>query len=206
MVDQRRTRNIDEAAKKFAEALAESYKTVYQHAEETQERQAGLTREFFERVTDNLREQTESGRATSERLTEQARTQQKASQALAQESVAAYMGFLDSLFTRYESGAEMATRRTQEAIGVTTRSAADATVRGTEVTARSVDATVESAREINETATFPIAGYDEKSVEEVIERLDALSDEQIRQLRDYERNNKDRKSLIDRFDSKLRAS
>ena len=36
-------------------------------------------------------------------------------------------------------------------------------------------------------------------------RLDSLSAEQIRHLRAYEKANKNRQSLIDRFDSKLRA-
>ncbi len=54
-------------------------------------------------------------------------------------------------------------------------------------------------------ATFPITGYDEKNVDEISARLDVLSAEQIRHLRAYEKANKNRQSLIDRFDSKLRA-
>lgn len=57
-----------------------------------------------------------------------------------------------------------------------------------------------------ETATFPIANYDEKNVEEISARLDGLSDEQIRHLRSYEQAHKNRQSLIERFDSKLNAS
>ena len=54
-------------------------------------------------------------------------------------------------------------------------------------------------------ATFPIPGYDEKNVEEISARLDGLSAEQIRHLRAYEKAHKNRQSLIDRFDSKLRT-
>ncbi len=50
-------------------------------------------------------------------------------------------------------------------------------------------------------ATFPIAAYDEKNVDEISVRLDGLSAEQIRHLKAYE----NRQSLIDRFDSKLKA-
>ncbi len=53
---------------------------------------------------------------------------------------------------------------------------------------------------------MPIAGYGEKNVDEISARLDGLSAEQIRHLRAYEKANKNRQSLIDRFDSKLRAS
>jgi hypothetical protein len=69
-----------------------------------------------------------------------------------------------------------------------------------------VDTAARSAEGTLATATFPIAGYDEKNVDEISERLDGLSAEQIRHLRAYEKANKNRQSLIDRFDSKLRAS
>jgi hypothetical protein len=69
-----------------------------------------------------------------------------------------------------------------------------------------VDAAARSAEETLATATFPIAGYDEKNVDEISARLDGLSAEQIRHLRAYEKAHKNRQSLIDRFDSKLTAS
>jgi hypothetical protein len=64
-----------------------------------------------------------------------------------------------------------------------------------------------AARNAEETlATFPIAGYDEKNVDEISARLDGLSTEQIQRLKTYEKANKNRQSLIERFDSKLRVS
>jgi hypothetical protein len=71
---------------------------------------------------------------------------------------------------------------------------------------RLVETGVRNAEEVIDTATFPIAGYDEKNVDEISARLDGLSDEQIRRLRSYERAHNNRQSLIERFDSKLRAS
>jgi hypothetical protein len=43
------------------------------------------------------------------------------------------------------------------------------------------------------------------SIPALFVRLEGLSTEQIRHLRAYEKANKNRQSLIDRFDSKLRA-
>jgi hypothetical protein len=71
---------------------------------------------------------------------------------------------------------------------------------------RLVETGVRNAEGVIDTATFPIANYDEKNVEEISARLDGLSDEQIRHLRSYEKAHKNRQSLIERFDSKLRAS
>ncbi|HET7271413.1 MAG TPA: hypothetical protein VFI90_10055 [Rubrobacter sp.] len=50
---------------------------------------------------------------------------------------------------------------------------------------------------------FPIAGYDELSVEEISGRLDGLTETQIKQVRDHERRTKNRKSLMEQFERKL---
>jgi bZIP Maf transcription factor len=50
---------------------------------------------------------------------------------------------------------------------------------------------------------FPIAGYEELSVEEITDRLEGLSEAQIKQVRDHERRTKNRKSLMEQFDRKL---
>jgi hypothetical protein len=52
---------------------------------------------------------------------------------------------------------------------------------------------------------FPIASYDELSVEEISGRLDTLTEAQIKQVRDYERRTKNRKSLMEQFDRKLKV-
>ena len=71
---------------------------------------------------------------------------------------------------------------------------------------RLVESGIRNSEEVIETATFPIANYDDKNVEEISARLDGLSAEQIRHLRSYDTVHKNRQSLIDRFDNKLRAS
>ena len=53
---------------------------------------------------------------------------------------------------------------------------------------------------------FPIAGYDEMNVAEIGDRLDGLTAAQIRELREYEKRNKNRETLIEQFDRKLRAA
>ena len=114
MVDRRREQAVDEAAARFAETLAESYRLVYEHAAEAQERQARLARDFSERVLDHLIEQAESGRTASEQLADQARRQQEAGRAFAQESVNTYMDFLDTAFSQYREGTQRAAGSAQE--------------------------------------------------------------------------------------------
>jgi len=52
---------------------------------------------------------------------------------------------------------------------------------------------------------FPIAGYDELSVEEISDRLEGLSEAQIKQVRDHEWRTKNRKSLMEQFERKLKV-
>jgi bZIP Maf transcription factor len=68
----------------------------------------------------------------------------------------------------------------------------------THETHKGVNAVVASAN-----GGFPIAGYDELSVEEITDRLEGLSEAQIKQVRDHERRTKNRKSLMEQFDRKL---
>jgi hypothetical protein len=57
-----------------------------------------------------------------------------------------------------------------------------------------------------ENATFPIAGYDDMNVKEIGDRLEGLSAAEIRRVREYEKRNKNRETLIEQFDRKLRAA
>src|SRR5215203_283203 len=53
-------------------------------------------------------------------------------------------------------------------------------------------------------AQFPIEGYDGLTVEEVSERLDALSAEDLREVRDYEERNKNRETILEQLDRRIR--
>ena len=53
---------------------------------------------------------------------------------------------------------------------------------------------------------FPIPNYDDLNVEEVKGMLDGLTAAQIREVREYEKRNKDRETLIEQFDRKLKAA
>jgi hypothetical protein len=198
-MDRGRPRDVDEAARRFAETLADSYRLVYGQSAESAERQQQRAREFSELVSSNLREQTEAGRANAQRLSEQAARQQEAGQALARESVEAYAQFLDDAFSRYQSNTEQAAKSAQE--GARTLSETTMGLLGTATGAvgAAAGATVEAV-------VFPIEGYDEMNVEEISERLDGLSVEELQLLRDYEELNKKRETLLERMDRKIRAS
>ncbi len=109
-MDERQQKQVNEAAEKFADAIKESYQALAERGVSAQELNARLTQEFFNGVINSLRTQAESNRALAEDLIEQQRKTQEASQALTQESVNAYMDFLNSMFTYYRGNLDQAQR------------------------------------------------------------------------------------------------
>ena len=202
MVDRERAQDVNEAARRFAETIADSYRLVYGQATESAERQQQRAREFSELVSSNLREQTEAGRTNAQQLSEQAVRQQEAGRALARESVEAYAEFLDDAFSRYRASTEQAAQSTRES--ARTLSETTAGLLGTATGA--VGATVEGAERAAEAAVFPIEGYDEMNVDEISKRLNDLSVEELQLVRDYEELNKRRESLLEQMDRKIRST
>jgi hypothetical protein len=64
---------------------------------------------------------------------------------------------------------------------------------------------VSYAQEGLQAAQFPIEGYDELTVEEVAGRLSGLSAEELRVVRDYEERNKNRDTLLEQLDRRIRG-
>jgi gas vesicle protein len=54
-------------------------------------------------------------------------------------------------------------------------------------------------------ARFPIEDYDELTVEEVSVRLGSLSTEDLREVRDYEERNKNRETVLEQLDRRIRG-
>ena len=56
-----------------------------------------------------------------------------------------------------------------------------------------------------EAEELPIEDYDSLNVHQVTQKLGELSVEELEQLRDYEANNKNRRSIMQRLDTRIRA-
>jgi signal transduction histidine kinase len=61
------------------------------------------------------------------------------------------------------------------------------------------------AQEGLRSAQLPIEGYDELTVEEVSGRLGDLSAEELRVVRDYEERNKNRDTILEQLDRRIRS-
>ena len=62
------------------------------------------------------------------------------------------------------------------------------------------------ARVSDITTGLPIANYDELNVGEVVEKLEDLSVEDLKKVRAYEKGNKNRDTLVEQIDRKIKAA
>ena len=114
-VDDQQQQRVNQAAEEFSDALKQSFQAVTDRGQSAYETNAQLTEQFWNRVVENLQTQAEANRQTGERLTEQAQRGQEASRQLTQESVSAYMDFVNSMFSFAQQGPQAAERGAERA-------------------------------------------------------------------------------------------
>jgi hypothetical protein len=183
VMDRNRVDTTNQATEQMTEAIREYYQAITDNAVALQERNVQLFQSFFETWNETLRRQAEANRQMGQQLADQQQRAAEAGQSLTRESVDAYMDFVNSMFSYWQESTEAAQRGTTEA----QRTAAEAPA------------------ERQAGAELPLENYDSLTVEQMSERLDDLSVEEIRQLRAYEAENKSRSTLLWRLDERIEA-
>jgi hypothetical protein len=86
------------------------------------------------------------------------------------------------------------------------RVAQEATEQTDEVLRQTEKATREAELRSAVFGALKTADYDGLSVAEVSKRIDGLSNEELRKVREYEKHNKNRETLIEQIDRKIRSN
>ena len=187
----------------------------------------GRSAEFVQNCTNDavevVREQAQHNARTAEAFARAASRQQEAFGSLARGWVGAYTDFF-SPFAYARQGMKTFQQATQQGLEATEqvarqglrvaedttrqglRVAEEATERTEDVLRRTEDATREAELR---TAVFSALGttdYDALTVEEISKTIDGLSNDQLKQVREFEKNNKDRETLVAQIDRKIRAN
>ena len=113
IMDEQQQRQINEAAEQFASAIKDSYQAVADRTVSAQQLNAELTQDFFNRVINNLRNEAESNRELTQELAGQQQRGAEATQQLTQESVNAYMDFVNSMFSFWQGNVAQAQSKAQ---------------------------------------------------------------------------------------------
>jgi hypothetical protein len=181
-----------------------------------QQRSLGFVQDWLREGAEALREQTEHNVRTAEAFARSAREQQEGFRAIAQGWTEAYEGFFFSPFSPFnyaQEGLRAAQEATEQGLQTTQqvarqglRVAEEATEQTEEVLRQTEEATREVELRTSVLSALETDNYDGLTVAEVTEKLDDLSADELKKLREFEKRNKDRESLVERIDRKIRAN
>jgi hypothetical protein len=193
---------VGKTAEAMARSTQQSAYTAMDYAVKAQEVNTELLRKTTEVWIEGFRKQTELSQDMAQELFEKAEDQAHAYQDFFGQWGFPFMSFP---FVRmpYDPfgfwGAWM--QNVRKTAQDTQRTAWDTQKTTAEETARVIQTTAPPTN-----GSLPIAGYDEKGIREIIGRLDTLTVGQLERLKDYERRNKNRETLIREIDRRIGAT
>jgi hypothetical protein len=192
-----------------------------------QQRNAEFVQGWMSDAVDVMREQTKHNAHTAEAFARGIGRQQESMRALSRGWVGAYREFY-SPFSYVQEGMRTFQRATQRATqqGLETteqvarqglrateqatrqglRVAEEATERTEDVLRQTEKATSEAELRTAVLGALKTTDYEGLTVEEISKRIEDLPTEQLRKVREFEKNHKNRETLLEQIDRKIRAN
>jgi hypothetical protein len=215
---QRRSMGLAEGGLKFMRLQEENAKAAQEWFAggvkllQLQQRNAEFMQGWTGDAVEALREQTEHNVRTAEAFVRSASKQQESFRTLTQAWAGTYRDFF-SPFTFFREGVRTSQQAARQGLQATEqvarqglRVAEEATEQTDKVLRQTEKATREAELEVAVFSALKTANYDELTVAEISERLDDLSIEELKKVREYEKHNKNRETLIEQIDRKIRAN
>src|ERR671917_2527058 len=188
-----------------------------------QQKNAEFVQGWMGEALEVVREQTEQNARTAEHFARAASRQQENMRSLTQGWVGAYRDFF-SPFAYLQEGMRTFQRATRQGLEVTEqvarqglraseqatrqglRVAEEATERTEEVLKQTEKVTREAELRTAVMAALQTTDYEGLTVEEVSKRIEGLPTEQLRKVREFEKSHKNRETLIEQIDRKIRTN
>jgi hypothetical protein len=188
-----------------------------------QQRNAEFVQGWMGDAVEVVREQTEHNVRTAETFARTVSRQQEGFRALGQGWVGAYRDFF-SPYAYVQEGMRTFQRATQQGLETTEqvarqglRASEEATRQGLRVAEEATEQTDKVLRQTEKVtreaelrtavlAALKTTDYEGLTVEEVSKRIEGLSTEQLKKVREFEKKNKNRETLIEQIDRKIRAN
>ena len=178
---------------------------------ELQRRNAQFVQGWMGEAVEAVREQSEHNVRTAEAFARGVSEQQEGFQALTQQWVRSYRDFFSPL-AYVQQGLEATQQVIRQGLEATEqvsrqglRVAEEATEQTKDVLRQTEKATRQAELKAAVLGALKTANYDELTVDEISEKLDGLSTEQLKQVREYEQHNKNRETLTEQIERKIRA-
>ena len=188
-----------------------------------QQRNAEFVQGWMGEAVEVMREQAEQNASTADTFARTVSKQQEGLRSLTRTWTGAYGDFF-SPFSYLQEGMRTFQRVTQQGLAATEqvarqglRVSEEATRQGLRVAEEAAEQTDKALRQGEKVAheaelrtavlaALGTANYDELSVAEVSRRIEGLPTEQLQKVREFEKNNKNRETLIEQIDRKIRAN
>jgi len=170
-----------------------------------QQRNVDFTQKWMTNGTELLRDQAEHNRRTAEVFSQSAHKQQENFRALAEGWTSAYRNFFSPV-TYVQEGLKVAEQTTQQVAQQGLRAAEETTKKTEQAIRETQEATKEAALQTAVHSALKTADYDELSVDDVSKKLDSLSAAELKKVREYEKHNKNRDTLVEQIDRKIKAT
>jgi hypothetical protein len=188
-----------------------------------QQKNAEFVQSWMGEALEVVREQTEHNARTAEAFARTASRQQEGFRALTRGWVGAYRDFFSPFayaqegMRTFQLAAQQGLEATEQVARQGLRASEQATRQGLRVAEEATERTEDVLRQTEKATrevelrtavmgTLGTANYDELSVAEVSRRIEGLPTEQLEKVREYEKNNKNRETLIEQIDRKIRAN
>ncbi|MBA3950555.1 MAG: hypothetical protein H0X57_01575 [Rubrobacter sp.] len=178
-----------------------------------QQRNASFAQDWLGGGVDALREQTEHNLRAADAVVRGARKQQEGLQTIGQQWVGAYQDFFSPFASYAREGLRTAQQATQQSLEATQQVAqqglrvAEETAEQTEKVLRETEeATREAELRTAVHGALKVENYEELSVEEASKKLDGLSVAELKKVREFEKKNKSRETVIEQIDRKIKAA
>jgi predicted urease superfamily metal-dependent hydrolase len=188
-----------------------------------QQRNAEFVQGWTGEAVDALREQTEQNARTAETFARTVSRQQEGFRVLtqgwvgvyrdifspfayAQESMRTFQRATQQGLEATEQVARQGLRATEEATRQGLRVAEEATERTEDVLRQTEKVTREAELRTAVLAALQTSDYEGLTVEEISKRIEGLPTEQLKKVREFEKNHKNRETLIEQIDRKIRAN
>jgi hypothetical protein len=172
-----------------------------------QQRDVRFTQNWLSGGVELLREQAEHNRRTVEAFARSGRKQQEGFRSLAEGWTRAYRDFF-SPFAYAQEGLKVTQQATRQGLQVAEQGlrAAEETSTQTEEALRQVEeATHKAELQATVLRVLKAEDYDALTVAEFSRKLDGLSVRELKQVREYEKQNKNRETLLEQIDRKIKA-
>jgi hypothetical protein len=188
-----------------------------------QQRNAEFVQGWMGDALEVMREQTEHNAHTAESIARGIGRQHENMRALSRDWAGAYRAFF-SPFSYVQEGMRTFQRATQQGLETTEqvarhglRATEQATRQGLRVAEEATERTEDVMRQTEKVtreaelrtavlAALKTTDYEGLTVEEISKRIEGLSTEQLKKVREFEKNHKNRDTLIEQIDRKIRAN